>query len=66
MFSYETLAELSRQRRLGVAQDVARCHHVRSPRVAVGRALVALGALTVVVGLKLDDETERKPEITIA
>ena len=66
MLNLELLTELGRQRRRDVAHDVARCHHARSPRIAVGRALVALGALAVCVGTALDEESERKPEITVA
>ena len=66
MLNLVLLAELSRQRRRDVARDVALCHYARSPRVAVGRALVALGALAVVIGNALDEESERKPEITVA
>ena len=66
MLSLSTLTELGRQRRRDVARDVALCHYARSPRVTVGRALVALGALAVFVGTALDEESERKPEITVA
>ncbi len=66
MFNLVLLTELGRQRQRDVARDVALCHHVRSPRIAVGRALVALGALAVLVGSNLDEESERKPKITVA
>ena len=66
MFNLELLTELGRQRQRSVARDVALCHHVRSPRVALGRTLVALGALTVFVGMALDEESDRKPEILVA
>jgi hypothetical protein len=66
MFNYEALSKLARERRREVAGDVALCHHVQSPRIAVGRMLVAAGALAVLVGSVLDDESERKPEITVA
>jgi hypothetical protein len=66
MYNLQLLTELSRQRRREVARDVALCHHARSPRVFVGRALVALGAFVVFVGTALDEESERKPEIKTA
>ena len=66
MLNFVLLCELAWQRRRAVAHDVALCHHVRSPRVVAGRTLVALGALAVFVGTALDEESERKPEITIA
>lgn len=66
MLNLVTLTELGRQRQRDVARDVALCHHARSPRIAVGRVLVALGAFAVFVGSALDDESERKPEITVA
>ncbi len=66
MFNYEALSNLVLERRREVARDVALCHHVHSPRIAVGRMLVAAGAFAVLVGSVLDDESERKPEITIA
>jgi hypothetical protein len=66
MLNLVLLAELGRQRQRDVARDVARCHYARSPRVALGRMLVALGAFTVFVGLALDEESERKPEIQVA
>ena len=66
MLNYSALAELGRQRRRDVARDVALCHHARSPRVVVGRLLVALGAFAVVVGSALDEDNERKPEIKVA
>ena len=66
MLNYIALAELGRQRRCDVARDVALCHHARSPRVVVGRLLVALGAFAVVVGSTLDEDNERKPEIKVA
>jgi hypothetical protein len=66
MFNLDLLAEIGRQRRRQIARDVALCRHVQSPRVALGRTLVALGALAVFVGSALDDESDRKPEITVA
>jgi len=66
MYNLELLTALGRQRQLDVAHDVARCHYARSPRIAVGRTLVALGALAVLVGTALDEDSERKPEITVA
>jgi hypothetical protein len=66
MFNLDLLTELGRQRRCEVAREVALCRYARSPRVAVGRMLVAMGALAVLVGSALDDESERKPEITVA
>jgi len=66
MFNLEALSGLARERRREVARDVALCHHVASPRIAVGRILVAAGAFAVLVGSALDDESERKPEITVA
>jgi hypothetical protein len=66
MLNLELLTVLGQQRRHDVARDVALCHHARSPRIAVGRTLVALGALAVLIGTALDEESERKPEITIA
>lgn len=66
MLSQVQLTELGRQRRREVARDVALCHYVRSPRVVFARTLVALGALVVFIGNSLDEETERKPEITVA
>jgi tRNA(Ile)-lysidine synthase TilS/MesJ len=60
------LTELGRLRQHAIAREVALCHHARSPRIAVGRTLVALGALVVLLGSTLDDEAERKPEITVA
>jgi hypothetical protein len=66
MLNIVLLTELGRQRRSDVARDVALCHHARSPRIAVGRTLVALGALAVIVGSALDEEPERKPKITVA
>jgi len=66
MLNLVLLTELGRQRQRDVARDVALCHYARSPRVAVGRTLVALGALAVFVGTALDEESERKPEIRVA
>ncbi len=66
MFNLVALTELGRQRQRDVARDVAMCHHVTSPRVVFGRTLVAVGAVAVFVGMALDEESERKPEITIA
>ncbi len=66
MYNLVLLTELGRQRQRSVARDVALCHHVRSPRVTLGRALVALGAVAVFAGMALDEETERKPDILIA
>jgi hypothetical protein len=66
MLDLVVLTELGRQRQRDVARDVALCHHVRSPRVVVGRILVALGVFVVCIGTALDDESERKPEITVA
>jgi hypothetical protein len=66
MLNHVLLEELCRQRRRDVARDVARCRHAPSPRVALGRLLVAFGALVVFVGSTLDDESERKPEVTVA
>lgn len=66
MLNLSVLTELGRQRQRAVAHDVALCHHVRSPRVVIGRTLVALGALVVCIGTALDEESERKPEITVA
>jgi hypothetical protein len=60
------LAELGRQRQRDIARDVARCRYGPSPRAAFARTLVALGALAVVLGNALDDESERNPETTIA
>jgi hypothetical protein len=66
MLNSFVLTELGRQRQRDVARDVALCRHVRSPRVVVGRMLVAVGALVVCIGMALDDEAERKPETTVA
>lgn len=66
MLNLELLTELGRQRQRGVARDVALCHHVRSPRIVLGRTLVALGALVVFLGAALDEEPEHKPEIRVA
>ena len=65
MLNSFVLTELGRQRQRDVARDVALCRHVRSPRVVVGRMLVAVGALVVCIGMALD-EAERKPETTVA
>ncbi len=66
MLNLVLLTRLAQQRQRDVARDVALCHHVRSPRVLFGRMLVALGALAVFAGVALDEESERKPEITVA
>ncbi|MFN2459974.1 MAG: hypothetical protein ABR591_04740 [Candidatus Velthaea sp.] len=60
------LIELGRERRREVARDIATCRYARSPRVALGRALLALGALAVMLGTALDEESGRKAEITTA
>jgi hypothetical protein len=66
MLNLVLLTELGRQRQRDVARDVALCHHARSPRIVLGRTLVALGALVVLIGTALDQEAERKPEIRVA
>lgn len=66
MLNIELLTELGRQRRREIARSVALCHHAQSPRIVVGRTLVALGAFAVFVGTALDQEPDRKPEITVA
>jgi hypothetical protein len=66
MLNLPLLTELGRQRQRDVARDVARCHHVLSPRILLGRSLVALGELVVLVGTALDEESEHKPKITVA
>jgi hypothetical protein len=66
MLNLELLTQLARERQRDVARDVALCHHVRGPRITLGRALVAIGALAVVIGTALDEESERKPEIPMA
>jgi hypothetical protein len=65
MLNLELLTELGRQRQRQVARDVALSRHAPSPRVAVGRTLVAFGAFAVLIGSVLDDESERKPEIIV-
>lgn len=66
MFNLVSLTELGRQRQCDVARDVALCHYARSPRILVGRTLVAIGALAVCLGSALDQESEHKPQITVA
>ncbi len=66
MLNLELLTQLGRQRQRDVARDVALCHYARSPRVLLGRMLLALGAVAVFAGHALDEESERKPQITVA
>jgi hypothetical protein len=66
MSNLQLLTVLARQRQRDVARDVALARYAWSPRVAVARTLVALGALAVLLGTALDDEHERKPEIKVA
>ncbi len=60
------LTELARLRQRDIACDVARCRRVPSPRVFVGRALVAAGAVAVLLGAALDDESERERQRMLA
>jgi hypothetical protein len=66
MFNLVLLTELGRQRQRDVARDVALCHRARSPRIVLGRTLVALGAFVVFIGAALDEESERNPEVRVA
>jgi hypothetical protein len=50
---------------LELLTELALSRHAPSPRVAVGRTLVAFGAFAVLIGSVLDDESERKPEIIV-
>ena len=66
MLNFVALTELGRQRRRDVERDVALCRHAPSARAVVGRTLVALGALAVLVGTALDEESDRRPQRTVA
>lgn len=65
MLNVPLLTELSRQRQRDVAREVALCRHALGPRIILGRTLIAVGAFIVFAGAKLDQESERKPQITV-
>ena len=66
MMNLVLMTELGRQRRRDVARDIALCKQAASPRIAFARTLVTLGALAVMLGTAIDDETGQKAEIPVA
>lgn len=60
------LTELSRLRQRDIARDVALCRQTRSPRIFLGRALVAVGACVVLIGAAIDDESDLERQSTLA
>jgi len=56
MLNLELLTQLGRERQRDVARDITRNRYAPSTRAALGRTLVAIGALAVIVGSALDDD----------